>query len=42
VTAGLRRVVNPILPATARALLQEFVDLVTILNGLRAARPPAR
>jgi heavy metal translocating P-type ATPase len=31
-----------VLPATAGALLQEFVDLVTILNGLRAARPPAR
>jgi P-type E1-E2 ATPase len=31
-----------VLPATAGALLQELVDLVTILNGLRAARPPAR
>jgi heavy metal translocating P-type ATPase len=31
-----------VLPATVGALLQELVDLVTILNGLRAARPPAR
>lgn len=30
-----------VLPATVGALLQELVDLVTILNGLRAARPPA-
>lgn len=29
-----------VLPAIVGALLQEFVDLVTILNGLRAARPP--
>jgi P-type E1-E2 ATPase len=31
-----------VLPATVGALLQELVDLVTILNGLRAARPPVR
>jgi P-type E1-E2 ATPase len=31
-----------VLPAIAGALLQELVDLITILNGLRAARLPAR
>jgi len=30
-----------VLPAIAGALLQELVDLITILNGLRAARLPA-
>lgn len=29
-----------VLPATVGALLQELVDLITILNGLRAARMP--